>query len=97
MTKASRAIQLLREGFSAKETARLTNLKPRDIEALRARHHLPSNDPIPPNTQAERDTLNLLIFFRGEPHPDLCDHLSQTPANLTKVLDRVPSHKTSES
>lgn len=94
MTKAARAIQHLRDGFSVKETARHTGLRPSVVEALRARHHLPSNDPIPPNTQAERDALNLLIFFRGTPHPDLCDHLSQTPANLTKVLDRVPSQQT---
>ena len=84
------AIRYLRDGLSVKETARALGLRPRKVEEIRARHHLPHNDPIPPGTRAERDAVNLLIFFRGEPHPDLCEHLSQTPSNLVKVRDRIP-------
>jgi hypothetical protein len=79
----------LRDGFSVKETAHLLNIRPSKVEAIRARHHLPFNNPIRPGTRAERDAVNLLIFFRGEPHPDLCDHLSQAPANLVKLRDRI--------
>lgn len=89
MNNVTRAIRYLRDGFSVKETARLLGIRPAKVEAIRARHHLPFNDPIPPGTRAERDAINLLIFFRGEPHPDLCNHLSQTPGNLIKLRDRI--------
>lgn len=89
MSSTVRAIRYLREGFSVKETAHLLNLRPHKVEAIRARHHLPFNDPIPPGSTMERDAVNLLIFFRGEPHPDLCNHLSQTPGNLIKLRSRI--------
>ena len=89
MSKTVRAIRYLRDGFSVSETARTLSMRTSDVERIRARHHLPLNEPIPPNSRAERDAVNLLIFFRGEPHPDLCTHLDQAPPNIVRLRDRI--------